>query len=95
MSTRLDSHRIRLFAAVLLGKRRQPGRPYDGHGAYRFGRHFDGNTAKQRTHKRILPRTAFEPSPTSGLIAYKADFVSFLTRRSRKVLGFKHQDVRS
>jgi hypothetical protein len=37
----------------------------------------------------------FDPSPTSGLIAYKADFVSFLTRRSRKVLGFKHQDVRS
>jgi|ERR1700730_13088507 len=34
-------------------------------------------------------------SPTSGLIACKAGFVSFLTRRSRKVLGFKHQDVRS
>jgi hypothetical protein len=82
MGTRLDSHLIRLFAAVLLGKRRQPGRPYDGHGAGRLGRHFGGDTAKQRTHKLILPRTAFDPSPTSGLIAYKAHFVPFLTRRS-------------
>jgi hypothetical protein len=95
MGARLDCHLIRLFGAVLLGKRRQPGWPYDGHGAGRFGRHFGGKAAKQRTHQRILPRTAFEPSPTSGLIAYKTDFVSFLTRRSRKVLGFEHQDVRS
>ena len=32
------------------------------------------------------------PSPRSGLIAYKADFVSFLTRRSRKVLGGTGKD---
>ena len=32
------------------------------------------------------------PSPRSGLIAYKADFVSFLTRRSSKVLGGTGKD---
>jgi hypothetical protein len=49
----------------------------------------------EQTLSERIATSQFDPSPTSGRIVRKAGFASFLTRLGRKVLGFKHQDVRS